>query len=228
MRPAGPPPPGVLSNFVDPVNHGSNLVACNIIMLVISIIVVALRILSRTVLTDWRLGWDDIFMVVALIGTTVFGSFIVVTTHYGLGRHIWDVPMDVYSPHYLWWIMATCAGCPISYFFIKISILLFYLRVFQLQGMKRYMVYALMAYCTTYYWVGFSTVIGLCNAMNKEWDITVTMNCFSYGKLVFAINSLDLVADTMLLAFPIPMVMKLRITSAQRIYLLAVFSAGLS
>ena len=59
MQPAGPPPPGVHSNFVNPVNHAPNLIACNVILLVVSTLVVGARILSRTLLTDWRLGWDD-------------------------------------------------------------------------------------------------------------------------------------------------------------------------
>ena len=125
------------------------------------------------------------------------------------------------------WIMATFAACPASYYFVKISILLFYLRVFQLQAKLRYIIYALMAYCTIYYWVAFSTIISLCNARNRQWDITVTMNCFAYGKLTFAIGGLDLVADVLILAFPIPMVLKLRISWPQRIYLLFVFLAGL-
>lgn len=57
--PAGPPPAGVTPNFEDAVNKAPNLIACNIILLVVSVIVVGARILSRTVLTTWRLGWDD-------------------------------------------------------------------------------------------------------------------------------------------------------------------------
>ena len=57
--PAGPAPPGVSSNFIDPVNMAPNLVACNVALLVVSVLIVAARIVSRTVLTDWRLGWDD-------------------------------------------------------------------------------------------------------------------------------------------------------------------------
>ncbi|KAF6219693.1 hypothetical protein HO133_004162 [Letharia lupina] len=225
--PAGPPPPGVHSNFIDPINRAPNLIACNVILLVVSTVVVGARIISRTLLTDWRLGWDDYTIIMAFVGTAIFGSFVIETTHFGLGKHIWDVPMTTYTPQYLWWIMATFAACPASYYFVKISILLFYLRVFQLQAKLRYMIYALMVYCTIYYWVAFSTVIGLCNVRNRQWDITVTMNCFAYGKLTFAIGGLDLVADALILGFPIPMVMKLRISWAQRIYLLFVFLAGL-
>ena len=59
VKPAGAPPAGIVSDFVNPVNYSANLVACNVVLLVVSSLVVAARIISRTVLTDWRLGWDD-------------------------------------------------------------------------------------------------------------------------------------------------------------------------
>ena len=58
-QPAGAPPDGVLPNFDDPMNHAGNLIACNVVLLTASVIIVAARIVSRTILTDWRLGWDD-------------------------------------------------------------------------------------------------------------------------------------------------------------------------
>ena len=124
--------------------------------------------------------------------------------------------------------MATFAACPASYFFVKLSILFFYLRVFPLQAKLRYLVYALFAYCTIYYGVAFFAIICLCNFHNKDWDMNATMNCFAYGKLTFAIGGLDLIADFLVLAFPIPMVLKLRVSWPQRIYLLFVFLAGLT
>jgi len=177
-------------------------------------------------LTDWKLGWDDYMIVLFLIGTAIFTSFVITTTHYGLGRHIWDVPLSTYSPDYLWWIMATFAACPASYYFVKLSILFFYLRVFHLRAKLRYIIYALFAYCTIYYWVAFFSIVGLCNMKNRTWDMTVSMNCFAYGELTFAIGGLDVVADAFILAFPVPMVLKLRISWSQRIYLLFVFLAG--
>ena len=85
-----------------------------------------------------------------------------------------------------------------------------------------------MAYCTIYYGVAFFSIIGSCNVNNRVWDITVTMNCFAYGKLVFAIGGLDLVADIIVLAFPVPLVLKLQISWPQKIYLLVVFLFGLT
>lgn len=59
VQPALSPPPGMSSNFVDPVNMAPNLVACNVVLLTVSILIVGARVISRTILTDWRLGWDD-------------------------------------------------------------------------------------------------------------------------------------------------------------------------
>lgn len=126
------------------------------------------------------------------------------------------------------WIMATFAACPASYYFVKLSILFFYLRVFELQAKLRYIIYAMFVYCTIYYGVAFFAIIGLCNVKNRAWDITVTMNCFAYGKLTFAIGGLDLVADVIVLVFPIPQVLKLQISTQQKIYLLVIFLFGLT
>ncbi|KAI4136810.1 MAG: hypothetical protein L6R39_007601 [Caloplaca ligustica] len=126
------------------------------------------------------------------------------------------------------WIMATFAACPASYYFVKLSILFFYLRVFELQAKLRYIIYAMFVYCTIYYGVAFFAIIGLCNVRNRAWDITVTMNCFAYGKLTFAIGGLDLVADVIVLVFPIPQVLKLQISWPQKIYLLVIFLFGLT
>ena len=66
----------------------------------------------------------------------------------------------------------------------------------------------------------------MCNIKNKTWDITVSMNCFAYGPLVFAIGALDLVADICVLAFPVPILLGLKATWQQKVYLLFVFLAG--
>ena len=156
IQPAGPPPVGTLSNFADPLNMAPNLIACNVVLLIVSVLIVVARILSRTVLTDWRLGWDDCLSsssneIVAMslltyerydtrfsgrdlkghVGDTIFiqslgrhsdihifryyksvipslgasWRFMLTyasATNYGLGRHMWDVPMETYTPNYLW------------------------------------------------------------------------------------------------------------------------------
>jgi len=59
IQPAGLPPAGTISNFADPINLAPNLIVCNIVLCVASAIIIGARIVSRTILTEWRLGWDD-------------------------------------------------------------------------------------------------------------------------------------------------------------------------
>ena len=59
IEPALPPPPGIVSNFLNPDDLGPHLVSCTITLTVIGCLLVTARIVSRTVLTSWRLGWDD-------------------------------------------------------------------------------------------------------------------------------------------------------------------------
>ena len=122
--------------------------------------------------------------------------------------------------------MATFAACPASYYFIKLSVLLFYLRVFPPSRTYRWCIYALIAYCTAYYGIAFFAIITLCNMKNKSWDITSSMNCFAYGDLVLAIGGLDILADVLILVFPIPTLLRLQINWQQRVYLLVVFLCG--
>ena len=123
--------------------------------------------------------------------------------------------------------MAVFAACPASYYFIKMSILLFYLRIFPPTKKITYTAYFLMAYCTIYYAIAFITTVTICNVKNKEWGITMTMNCFAYGDLMLALGWLDLLVDVLILAFPLPMVVKLKVSRPQKVYLVAIFSCGI-
>lgn len=135
-------------------------------------------------------------------------------------------PPPTTSDH-LQWIMAAMAGCPASYYCIKMSILLFYLRVFPPTKKIRYTVYGLMAYCTVYYGIAFIATTTMCNLENRTWDITMQMNCFSYGDLSLTLGGMDLISDALILAFPIPMVWRLQLSWQKRVYLLCVFLCGI-
>lgn len=164
------------------------------------------------------MAWDD-----------TYGMFLWRPTHHDIFGLAHDRPcFGQITDSICQWIMATFAACPASYYFVKLSILFFYLRIFPLRANLRYMVYALFAYCTIYYGVAFFAIIGLCNVYNRGWDITASMNCFAYGKLTLAIGGLDLIADFLVLAFPVPMVLKLRVSWPQRVYLLVIFLCGIT
>ena len=52
------------------------------------------------------------------------------------------------------------------------------------------------------------------------------MNCADYERLTLTLGLLDLGTNVLVLAFPIPMVLRLKISAAQRVYLLVIFLFG--
>jgi hypothetical protein len=57
--PAGPPPPGVVSNFDNPKTYGSGVVIVALIFTAIAVTSVALRFYVRKFLSRQKLWWDD-------------------------------------------------------------------------------------------------------------------------------------------------------------------------
>jgi hypothetical protein len=58
LMPARMPPPGVVSNLIDPVSTGYQQTTCNILCLIFVTLFVGLRIYTRIRLVKC-VGWDD-------------------------------------------------------------------------------------------------------------------------------------------------------------------------
>jgi hypothetical protein len=55
-------------NYTNPVTRGNALVVVNYIFAVLAVITVALRLYTRAVIKRW-FGIDDVFIILALVGT---------------------------------------------------------------------------------------------------------------------------------------------------------------
>ncbi|KAK0750688.1 hypothetical protein B0T18DRAFT_54677 [Schizothecium vesticola] len=129
--PPVPPPPGVITNFTDPDSLSATSLAINVIFLAIAGVFVILRFYTRACITR-RVGWDD-YMVPP--GLCFCASSIVLSqlsTNYGIGRHVWDVPLILLYPMgmklFVWGVTKYCAGI----LFIKMSLLALYHQSFAL------------------------------------------------------------------------------------------------
>ena len=58
LKPAGPPPPGVHSNFVNPESLQNPAIAVNVIFLSLATTAVVMRLYAKGVVTR-AVGWDD-------------------------------------------------------------------------------------------------------------------------------------------------------------------------
>ncbi|GJP90381.1 hypothetical protein CBS63078_3261 [Aspergillus niger] len=127
--PMSQPPPGQVTNFVDPVSISWAGRLSIWLTLPIMAVAFVLRIYVR--LKSRQMGIDDYFLVVGAVGAASFcGTLIPIFLKDVWGRHAWDIPVSSIVP---WFFkFSVTAGClyNISAMFTKVSILAFYLRIF--------------------------------------------------------------------------------------------------
>lgn len=117
---------------------------------------------------------------------------------------------------------------PFTIFCAKLSILLLYIRIFGVNETMRIVSYTGIALMGAFYSAMIGVAIGSlvkCGGLNA---LTVQF-CRNYSGPVVMLNSVfNVVSDFFVLLIPFPFILKLQLTLARKIGLLAVFSGGLA
>lgn len=112
----------------------------------------------------------------------------------------------------------------------KISILAFYLRVFEQQRTFKILVYATAIFVAAYATSGIAVIIFSCNPIAASWDLALaalpTTTCVNRPKNYLAQASLNIISDIFIVLLPAPLVWKLQMPLRQRLSLIGVFSLG--
>jgi len=110
--------------------------------------------------------------------------------------------------------------------FIKISILILYLRLFKVKRLFRYLDFTLMAlaigYCTSL----LLAILFGCQPLARTWNSSIPGKCVKLVAIDFTIGGFNIFTDAAILVLPLPLIWKLQITRARFIGLFAVFSTG--
>jgi len=114
--------------------------------------------------------------------------------------------------------------------FAKISILAFYLRVFEQQKVFKILCYATAAFVAAYATSGVIVIIWSCNPIEASWRLAIaalpTTKCVNRPMNYLAQASLNIISDIFIVCLPIPLVWKLQMPIRQRLSLIAVFALG--
>ncbi|KAL3469475.1 hypothetical protein BJX99DRAFT_265145 [Aspergillus californicus] len=136
LIPAGPPPPGQVSNFVDA--KSSSWAGRLAIYLTLPIMTIAVVLRAYVRLKKRQVGVDDWFLLVGAASAASFcGVAVAVLLPDIYGRHTWNVPVSAMHP---WFFEYSITSGPLyntSAMFTKISILAFYLRIFSVSPIAR-------------------------------------------------------------------------------------------
>ncbi|KAJ5190348.1 uncharacterized protein N7498_009333 [Penicillium cinerascens] len=189
---------------------------------------VTLRLISRF-LTVGKLWWDDWFHIIA----GVFSVPLVIATNlcakYDLGYHI-------YSPKFtaskvtslLFWFYMCQIFWGLAIYFVKMSILALYLRLFPNKGL-RLAVFLCMGFVTLSVVILIPLVIWQCNPIAASWELDARHHakCLSLSGVAYANAAVNIATEITILIIPLPVIRKLQINRAKAISLYVLFGAGL-
>ncbi|KAH7176136.1 hypothetical protein EDB81DRAFT_897190 [Dactylonectria macrodidyma] len=222
---AAPPPAGTSPSFDHPEYSGQPVVVANIACLAIATLVWALRLFTKLKIVR-TVDYSDYLLVPAWISAVAFASANIIQCSYGLGVHIWDVPIAKFSPTFLQLQVTTQALYCVSMMFTKLSLLAIYIRISPSRRFRA-AVYLLMAIVTGYSFSAVLVAIFQCNPVEMAWDITITDgSCIDRMAYFVATLALNVTTDLFMLALPIPMLWRVKMPMRQKLGLIGILMTG--
>ncbi|KAL4914977.1 hypothetical protein BDW62DRAFT_133980 [Aspergillus aurantiobrunneus] len=219
--PFGEPPPGIdLSE-----SHTARNNAVTIALTVLATVAVVLRMIVRAWVQKIPFEMDDWFIVASLVPTYAILACTIVGGTYGLGKHVWVVPMDhitrVNQTHFAYVLIYVWA-IPL----IKLSIIYFYRRIF---GMTRMM--WLCAFLTIGYFISCTVAFSVCCRPPSYYWTQYTEpdggHClFDLYPFYLGNASANVFTDLLILVVPIPLVWKLQMKRVQKVLISGIFLLG--
>lgn len=108
----------------------------------------------------------------------------------------------------------------------KCSILLLYLRLFEIVRWMRWACRGLLACVIIYCISSMTATIFQCNPVAKAFDKAQTGTCINLATFWFANAGFSIATDVIILLLPMPLVYGLEVPRAQKLALMAVFAIG--
>ncbi|KAG9231786.1 hypothetical protein BJ875DRAFT_105796 [Amylocarpus encephaloides] len=198
------------------------------ILVSLASLVVAIRCYSRIKL-DIGMGADDWAMVAALSTYIIESGTSIGITNNKFGQHLYYLTtrevMIALKYFYITEIFFL-----LSIMLIKVSILLFFIRIFP-GGNHRKMIWGLMALLLITHMTSVCTAIFQCVPFRGNWENWMykspPVKCINVYAAILASAGSSLALDILILVFPIPILWKLKLAWNKKIQLLLIFSVGI-
>ncbi|KAI4597378.1 hypothetical protein KJ359_004484 [Pestalotiopsis sp. 9143b] len=223
-------------NLHDPeplANKKATLLGWVITFLIASWVCVSMRLWVRFRIVRAP-GWDDFFVVLYLLTMTVGCITICYATDNGLGKHVLLLPLETVEQFLKTFYVTNATYCS-STCFIKIALLLQYLRVFE-RGSKIYMITLALTVFTALWGLAYSIIAWIpCVPVSEYWNMSSNGDrCWGYGShypRVFvgtyeSHTAVNMVLDAVILILPVPLLWKTGTTTAVRVRLAGLLSMG--
>ncbi|CAG8961397.1 hypothetical protein HYFRA_00013345 [Hymenoscyphus fraxineus] len=226
--PALPPPPGVKSNFDHPADdRASVLIILNAIFLSLTVIAVSMRLYAKGMILH-TLGWDDYTCVISGLLSALHTAAMLDMLNLGYGRHLWDLRAVTFlKPSNVIRVSSLTLIYPVCIYFIKLSILLLYLRIFGVDRKIRNASYFCIGFLTLFYisyeGVQIATNVRCTRPLRPNSSLGVCRSIYAVNVYQSVFN---VASDFYIYLIPIPAIRKLHVSRRQKFGLLAMFLVG--
>lgn len=205
-------------------------IAVTATVLAVSSLFILLRLASKKWISG-GLEWEDCIITCALLLSIVTTYFTATFCHEGFGKHIWDLNDGDLSK-----ILENCQ-CLITFRMIstkhlivyisenlyvidlalsKISIVVFYLRIFP-DNWFRYAALVTIVMITISTTIIFLMTVFSCHPVAYFWDKNLRGKCIDINSLAYANSGMSIAQDLIIIALPIPILLKLNISTKKKI-----------
>ncbi|KAL8775494.1 MAG: hypothetical protein Q9194_003713 [Teloschistes cf. exilis] len=221
MEKSGPPPYGDL-------NSGPGLIASTTVLVAVSAVVVALRVATRWWVVK-NIGWDDITIVLAILGTIIGAALDFVEVHFGFGRPSWYLT-DHQIREFLKYTYGEWIQTFASLMWTKISICLFLMRIPVSKAYIRPLQAGIVILVVSNVVLTLLWILQ-CSPIAAAWDLELKKDskCFSKGQLqriIIAQAIISVTSDFAFAAFPILILRKLQMRLRTKIGLSMLMGLG--
>lgn len=153
-----------------------------------------------------------------------------ITTKHGAGCHMWNIQLKTFFDMLYWTNLSSVLYCPIV-FFVKLSILLQYLRIFvpnRKGNMSGFVAIQICIWgCFTMYLVATIFAIAQCTPRKKIWNpLMNTGHCIDTSAAYLSTAIFNVITDFAILILPMPILWKLQMPRKKKILTTAVFATG--
>ncbi|KAK8220930.1 hypothetical protein IWZ01DRAFT_477862 [Phyllosticta capitalensis] len=207
----------------------AGLAACICIMIAVT----GLRLFLRAHVRRLEWGMDDTLMVPGLIMAVAYPALQIAMVQYGgAGKHMFDVTyIEYYYYHWLALVAQVDFFCCIGV--IKMSIVVFNMRLTKFSSRAwTFGNWAFFAIVCCYVINAFFLNIFQCTPPHANFDyiaagkLSYAPKCIGVAKMGTILRAINITLDYMLLAVPIIVLWKIKMSARQKLRLFALFSVG--
>ncbi|KAH7402899.1 hypothetical protein BKA66DRAFT_507745 [Pyrenochaeta sp. MPI-SDFR-AT-0127] len=189
--------------------------------------VAIVAVIIRSFLTGGIFALDDIFAITALLSALPMGILQFFVAVDGFGKDIWTLqPEKIYRVVQLVWISETSYFAAVA--LTKISFLFFCLRIFPRKELRK-TIYTLVAISAAFGISSIFTCLFNCTPVSfiwTHWDGEHTGTCVNFHIFAWIHAGVNIVLDIIIIGVPIPELLRLKLNTKKKIYIVMMFSIG--